>query len=96
MDVPVTVAYGSEPKQVMDILLQVARNYPDVLASPEPVAVFRGMVENCLQFSLRFWTMNFDIWEDLKTEVTAGIYQALNEAGIVIPVGTTPPRQAGS
>ncbi|HWT77688.1 MAG TPA: mechanosensitive ion channel domain-containing protein, partial [Candidatus Methylomirabilis sp.] len=30
VDVPVTVAYGSEPKQVMDILLQVARKYPDV------------------------------------------------------------------
>ncbi len=97
VDVAVTVAYGSDPKQVMGILLKVARNYPDVLATPEPMVVFQGMGETSLRFSLRFWTANFDNWENVRTEVTDGVYQALNEAGIVIPVGTAPPpRQAGA
>jgi potassium-dependent mechanosensitive channel len=90
VDVAATVAYGSDPKQVMDILLQVARKYPDVLATPEPMVVFQGMGENSLSFSLRFWTANFDNWVNVKTEVTAGVYKALIESGIAIPTGTAP------
>jgi small-conductance mechanosensitive channel len=55
------------------------------------------MGENSLSFSLYFWTANFDNWVNLRTEVTAGVYKALNETGIVIPVGTAPaPRQSGA
>ena len=97
VDVAVTVAYGSDPKQVMGILLKTVRNYPDVLATPEPTVVFQGMGENSLSFSVRFWTANFDNWVNLRTEVTAGVYKALNEAAIVIPVGTAPaPHQSGA
>jgi small-conductance mechanosensitive channel len=54
------------------------------------------MGETSLGFSLRFWTANFDNWVNLRTEVTAEVYKALNEAGIAFPVGVAPaPRQSG-
>lgn len=76
---PVGVGYGSDPRQVERLLLEVAGRGADVLRDPPPVVVFLGFGESSLDFELRVWTdtlferpkvfmspLYFDIWEILK------------------------------
>lgn len=51
--IPVHVAYGSDVRQVERLLLEVARDEPDVLVDPEPVVRFLAFGENALELELR-------------------------------------------
>lgn len=77
---PVGVSYGSDPRQVERLLLEVARKGANVLAVPEPVVVFLGFGDSSLDFELRVWTdslferpkvfmspLYFAIWDSFKT-----------------------------
>ncbi len=85
IEVPVGVAYGTDDKVVIELLLRVARGHTGLKSNPEPVAVFVGFGESSLDFSLRAWTANFDDWVRIRSELMSAIHAALNEAGIEIP-----------
>lgn len=85
IEVLVGVAYGSNPNQVLEILLKVARENEKVLDNPEPVALFTGFGDNSLNFSLRFWTNDYQNWLILSSQITLEIHNALYAAGIEIP-----------
>jgi potassium efflux system protein len=79
------VAYGTEPQRVIDLLLAALRGRPGVLEEPAPSALFLRFGESSIDFSLRFWTADFDRWQSLASEVTIEVYQQLGRAGIQIP-----------
>ncbi len=83
-DIQVGVAYGSDPHQVMEILLKAASEHVNVLETPSPWATFEGFGESSLNFKIRFW-VPFDIGLSTKSQVAMSIYDALEEAGIKIP-----------
>jgi len=85
VDVGVGVAYGTAPKQVLDLLLAVARAHPQVLSDPAPVALFLGFGDSALKFEMRVWTDRFDLWVQTQSELAVALYAALQEAGIEIP-----------
>jgi small-conductance mechanosensitive channel len=85
VEISVGVKYGTNPKLVMDILTEVARNHQDVLNIPEPDCLFLGFGDSSLNFELRFWTGDVKNWKRLSSQVTVNICDALNEAGIEIP-----------
>ncbi len=85
IEVLVGVAYGTDPEKVIKILKKVAEGREDVLKSPQPVVLFKEFGDSSLNFSLRFWTDNFEEWLNLKSEVTVQVNNALNEAKIEIP-----------
>lgn len=85
VEVPVGVAYGSNPNQVLEILLKTARDHPEVLDNPEPVVLFTGFGDNSLNFALRFWTNNYLNWMIQSSQITLEIHNALYAAGIEIP-----------
>jgi len=65
----------------------VALAHPDVLKDPEPLATFQGFGEYYLEFKLYFWlTDNLIV---APSEVSIGIYKALKEAGVKMPIPTT-------
>jgi len=84
-EIPVGVRYGTDPKRVLEILVQAARNHEEVLEFPEPSALFRGFGESSLDFLLRFWTSGAENWLVVSSDVTVAINDALKEAGIEIP-----------
>jgi small-conductance mechanosensitive channel len=85
IDVPVGVAYGTDPEAVIGLLRSVAVNHPLVVEHPAPQALFLAFGNNALSFELRCWTDNFDKWVVTRSELTMAINRALNEAGIGIP-----------
>lgn len=85
VDVPVRVAYGTDPEQVIKLLVGVAESHPGVLLERPPVAFFMGFGESSLNFELRFWSARQDTWLQLQSDVTVAVARALHEAGIEIP-----------
>ena len=85
LDVPVGVAYGSPVKLVMEILSNVAGQHPDVMDNPTPRVLFMDFGDSSLDFELRCWTANFELFRRIRSDLIVGIEAALNEAGIVIP-----------
>ena len=85
VDVPVRVAYGTDPERVIKLLVAVAESYPGVLLDRPPMAFFMGFGESALNFELRFWSAWQDTWFQLQSDVTVAVAKALREAGIEIP-----------
>ena len=83
-DIEVSVAYGSDPHQVLELIKKVANDHPDVLKVPAPWALFDGFGDSSLNFRIRIWT-TMDNGVSTKSAVAINIYDALREAGIEIP-----------
>jgi len=85
VDIPVGVAYGTDPERVIKLLVGVAESHPGVLLERPPVAFFMGFGESSLKFELRFWSAHQDTWFQLQSDVTVALAKALGDAGIEIP-----------
>jgi small-conductance mechanosensitive channel len=85
VDVPVGVAYGTDPERVIKLLIGVAESHPGVLLVRPPMAFFLGFGESALRFELRFWSSEQDTWFQLQSDVTVAVAKALQEADIEIP-----------
>ncbi len=82
--IPLGVAYGTDPNQVLEILRKVAANNEKVFENPKPLALFRGFGESSLDFELRIFMDPSDVL-DVPSSVYVAINEALKEAGIEIP-----------
>jgi small-conductance mechanosensitive channel len=84
VEVPVGVAYGTDPELALKLLIEVAHANPRILKEPRPEAFFLGFGESALNLELRFWAAQ-SIWFELKSEVGLAVFRALRQAGIEIP-----------
>jgi small-conductance mechanosensitive channel len=85
VEIPIGVAYGSDPQQVIEILTEVAGQHPDTITHPEPTTHFVGFGDSSLDFMIWVWTDRFDRWWLMRTEILTSAYTALGDAGIEIP-----------
>jgi small-conductance mechanosensitive channel len=83
LQVPVGVAYGTDPSVVIDILNRVAGDHPEVLTDPEPEALFLGFGDSALDFELRAWTT--ENFVAVSSDLRVSIDDAFREQGIEIP-----------
>jgi small-conductance mechanosensitive channel len=84
--IPVNVAYGSAPDEVLKVLGAVAAQTTDLIAAPAPLPIFLGFGDHALRFELRVWTDRLDRVDGLRSEMGMAVYAALRDAGIAIPV----------
>ena len=85
IDIPVGVAYGSDPNQVLALLTEVANTTEGVSKNPAPTVLFTGFGANSLDFSLRAWTDSFDDAVFVRSGMAVRIHDALQQACIEIP-----------
>ncbi|RYF26694.1 MAG: mechanosensitive ion channel [Comamonadaceae bacterium] len=85
VEVLVSVAYGSDPVQVMAVLQAAAGTTPGVAASPAPAVSMTGYGDSGLNFAVRFWTHDVGNWGSLRSDLLARMLGALEAAGINIP-----------
>lgn len=84
--VPVGVAYGSDPREVERILLEVAARHPAVMQDPPPQVIFEAFGESSLRFFLWAWTdTHADRPMVFRSELNFAIHEALQRAGIRVP-----------
>jgi potassium efflux system protein len=85
LDLPVGVAYGTDPTLVKELLERPAIHHPDVLTSPAPAVFFKEFGDSALNFELQFWVMQESNTTKVKSEVALEVMRLLSEAGIEIP-----------
>ena len=85
IDIPVGVAYGTDPQVVFDLLTPIAAKYSEILSDPPPKTLFLGLGASSLDFELRVWTGHTDGWVGLRSQLMTDVYEALNSAGVEIP-----------
>jgi len=83
--VMVGAAYGSDTALVRKILLDVAKDNSNVVDYPSPVVRLIDFGESSLDFQLIFFSRNFMIIEDIKSDLRFEIDKRFNENGISIP-----------
>ncbi len=73
--IPVGIAYGSDVKTAMAIILQVAQGNNNVLEEPEPSVTFESFGESSLTVNLRCFLESVDY----RLETTSQLHEAINE-----------------
>ena len=85
IDLPVGVNYGAVPQHVIALLEGVARAHPQVLPDPPPQAFFTGYGDSAINFTLFAWPDHFNHWGQVKSDLTAAVYEAVVAAGMSFP-----------
>lgn len=84
--IPVSVAYSSDTRSVERLLLEVARENPNVLEDPPPSVRFMEFGESGLLFELRAWTDTLTHRKGLLiSNLNFAIYDKFKAHGIEIP-----------
>ncbi len=91
--IDIGVAYGSDLKQVQDVLLQAAKRSSLVLEDPGAATAFVGFGASSLDFKLFIWC-NSPEYLNMLHEVRLAVYEELNTAGIEIPFNQVVVHQA--
>ncbi|MBB4303597.1 small-conductance mechanosensitive channel [Rhodobium orientis] len=83
--VPVGVAYGSDPDQVREILMECAREQKMILAYPAPSVFFMNFGDSSLDFELRCYVSDVGYLLGTASDLRYDIYRRFGEAGVEIP-----------
>ncbi len=73
--IPVGVAYGSDVPLVINSLLEVGRNHPEVMDDPPPEVWFTEFANSSLNFELLVWTLD----PKRRPEVISDLNKAIDE-----------------
>ncbi len=83
--VKVGVAYGSDIDKVHKVLLDVAKNIPNVCKNPEPRVRFRSFGESSLDHELLGWVTKPVLRGKILHQLNTAVYKRFLEEGIQIP-----------
>ncbi|EUB96259.1 MscS Mechanosensitive ion channel [Rhizobium sp. CF080] len=84
-EVPVAVSSHSDPQKVMDILLELVDQVPEVLRNPEPHVEFLTFGASSLNFELRFHLADMGEGLRIRNNLRIAILKRFKEEGIEIP-----------
>ncbi|CCV14531.1 mechanosensitive ion channel family protein [Mesorhizobium sp. STM 4661] len=85
VDVKVGVAYGSDVKQVHDILLEIARSHPLVLKNPEPFVLFTNFGLAALEFEIRVFLADVLNGAIVQNDIRFAVLDRFDREHIEIP-----------
>jgi potassium efflux system protein len=80
----VGVAYGSDVRRAMTLLIEAAEENQSVLAEPEPSVIFETFGDNALNLLLRCFVESVDLRFPTISELNQAIKDKFEQAGIVI------------
>ena len=78
-------SYGCSPAKVIEILLQVAKQNPQVLKAPAPSAFLIDFGDSSIDFQLKFWINNPLMTKSITSQVACEVWQAFADNNIEIP-----------
>jgi potassium efflux system protein len=85
IDIPITVAYGSDVPLVMATLERCLRENSDILDWPTPQVLFRAFGDSSLDFEARGFIANIETIYQVQSALLVTIDQAFRDASIEIP-----------
>jgi potassium-dependent mechanosensitive channel len=88
---PISVAHGSNTRQVHQILLNVARQQSQVLDYPEPSAVLVKIGPQSLDYELRIYLASRSVMSTLQNEILFQLEENLRREGIDVNINRHDP-----
>ncbi len=85
IEVSVGVAYGTDPDLVIKILKGALEGQEGLLESPEPQVLFAGFGDSSLDFLLRAWVADNDMFVRIRSQISIAVNRELTRHGIEIP-----------
>jgi len=89
ISIPVPVAYGTDPKKVKEILLEIAhaiiKNTEYILEDPEPRVFFTEFADSSMNFLLYVWARKYNLPDEVKDAINSQIAERFAAEGIEIP-----------
>ncbi|MEM0900044.1 MAG: mechanosensitive ion channel domain-containing protein [Pseudomonadota bacterium] len=85
MEIPIGVAYGTDPKLVIDTLVGIAEDHPRVLSVPEPFVAFTDFGASSLDFVLYAYIADVSFGLGTRTELRLEIDMRFKALNIEIP-----------
>ena len=82
--IQVGVAHGTDPRQVKEILLQVAAAHAAVMRAPAPSASFEDIGSDALQFKLYAFVYDLNASGKVRSDLRMAILDAFHAAGIAL------------
>jgi small-conductance mechanosensitive channel len=86
--IKLSVAYGTDPDKVVDLLLSIARQDPDVLLNPAPTAALEGFGDSALLFGLYTFVPDPGLAGGVRHRLCTEVQRRFVADGIVIPFPT--------
>ena len=84
-DIDVGVAYGSDTALVKSLLVKAVENIPQVLDKPKPFVRFNSFGNSSLDFTLYFFSKEYMLIEDVRSEVRLEVDRLFRENNVSIP-----------
>ncbi len=84
VDLAFACAKSETPAKIQDMMVEVMKANPKVLADPAPFARVSGGTNEAMQFTVRAWCKTGDYW-DVYFDLTQAITEALGQAGVKAP-----------
>lgn len=83
---PLKVGYEAAPALVLATMTASAREVPDVVASPAPMAYILGYDDLGVSYLLKFWIQDYQRKFSIQTEVGRRVWYKFKRLGIAIPM----------
>lgn len=83
--VKIGVAYGTDPRKVENILMEIGKKHPSVLDDPPPKVFFKDFGGSSLDFDLTIWIRDNWNYEGILSEIRFMISDSFKEHKIEIP-----------
>lgn len=83
--IPVSVAYGTDPKKVDEILLDIVNNTPLVLKNPKPFVRFTEYAASSQNLELLVWINHYDDRHPVIDRIFREMFIRFKNEGIEIP-----------
>ena len=90
VEIPISVAYGTDARKVHAILSDLASNHPLVLKNPEPFVAFTAFASTSMNFEIRVFLGDVNNGGIVQNDLRFGILDAFEREGIGITIPSPP------
>ena len=85
IEIPIGVAYGTDPRIVIEMLEKTVAKNSLVAENPPPQVLFTEFAADSLNFKVRAWTQHGDQWVKIRSDLAVSINEVLAANKIIIP-----------
>ena len=84
-EVSIGLSYGEPPNRVREVVLNVLRDVPDILSTPEPEVMTWDFGDYAIRYRIKYWIGDYGRAEQIHARVMSGLWYAMRRHAIEIP-----------